>query len=985
MRLRKNMKRTAAAALALSMAVSTAAVPASAGYTIDMSDASKITGDVEIKQEADGSGTKITISVGGVNKTDQFQNNDKDDKITITGDNTVTKSATTTTAAADAAKDDTKAPETTVTENKDGTVINYTGELDAQPDQEVSRPDSQNDQNDPEADQKNQGDQADQNDPEADQKNQGDQADQNDPEADQKNQNDQKADQNDPEADQKNQNDQKVDQNDPEADQSGQNNQNEDSEDADAGIMTYEAPAPTTLTSAVATAFRNVIKIINNVAGAENALNITLDNAKIESDSDAAMKISGKGDVNIELNGSNVLTSGKHHAGLEKNDKDSKGRLTIRDDLKNDGTAKTDEEKKAEEDAVAAEKTGDAVKDVGSLTATGGSRGGAGIGGGAEDYYDSKDTSSIVIDGGKITATGGEDAAGIGGGGHCRASGGKVNKDDPDDRSQTITINGGNIEATGIGGGAFYNNWGGDGAVTINGGHIKSKAQYGAGIGGGWGGCFGGKGDVLITGGVIEAEGLGGAGIGGGGSDYRSNVGFHHGYQGGVAKVKIRGENTVIKKAEGTLGAGIGGGGASNDENYDYHYNGGSAEIEITDGATVQEAVGGNGGAGIGSGAGDGYQYHEVDPYKTYAHVTIKNATVEVAKSKSPSKGKVYGAGIGGGGTRGKYWNGENVIRIINSVIGRFQLDENGNYLLEEGTGALGTNKSEGIGRGSNESGELSTNYGKNDVIIDNSWVPDGNKMKQEFHHDWHDTETLPTCTEDGEKGSVCSLCGMKKTEKIPALGHAWGAWTVTTPATCTTAGEKKHTCTVCSHVETQEIPATGHQQTHIEGKKEPTCTEPGYTGDEVCDACGTVVKKGTVIPATGHHWVDKGDGTHTCPDCGATEALPVNTNSALELRVVDAEGMDQPFTVSQNGTLRTYTGAYDTATLTGDLDTLRYLQDHGAQTIQFVTNGQTSSFVINDLLAQGSGSEVFYLTHRGAEEPTLLLVEADHSELVKD
>lgn len=58
-------------------------------------------------------------------------------------------------------RDDTKAPETTVTENKDGTVIDYTGELDAQPDQEVSRPDSQNDQNDPEADQKNQGDQGD--------------------------------------------------------------------------------------------------------------------------------------------------------------------------------------------------------------------------------------------------------------------------------------------------------------------------------------------------------------------------------------------------------------------------------------------------------------------------------------------------------------------------------------------------------------------------------------------------------------------------------------------------------------------------------------------------------------------------------------------------------------------------------------------------------------------------------------------------------
>lgn len=185
MRLRKNMKRTAAAALALSMAVSTAAVPASAGYTIDMSDA-KITGDVEIKQEADGSGTKITISVDGQDKTKDFSDGKEDDKITITGDNT--KSAATTTAAADAAKDDTKAPETTVTENKDGTVISYTGELDAQPDQEVSRPDSQNDQNDPEADQKNQGDQGDQSDPEADQKNQ------NDPEADQSNQNNQNKD-----------------------------------------------------------------------------------------------------------------------------------------------------------------------------------------------------------------------------------------------------------------------------------------------------------------------------------------------------------------------------------------------------------------------------------------------------------------------------------------------------------------------------------------------------------------------------------------------------------------------------------------------------------------------------------------------------------------------------------------------------------------------------------------------------------------------
>ena len=175
-------------------------------------------------------------------------------------------------------------------------------------------------------------------------------------------------------------------------------------------------------------------------------------------------------------------------------------------------------------------------------------------------------------------------------------------------------------------------------------------------------------------------------------------------------------------------------------------------------------------------------------------------------------------------------------------------------------------------------------------------------------------------------------------------------------------------------------------------GRKDATCTEDGwvkygctYESDRYATAPEHNYQWTETIPALGHHWKDNGDGTHTCTKCGATEGQPFNTNSALELRVVDAEGMNQPFTVSQNGTLRTYTGAYDTATLTGDLNTLRYLQEHGAQTIQFVTNGQTSSFAINDLLAQGSGSEVFYLTHRGAEEPTLLLVEADHSELVKD
>ena len=85
MRLRKNMKRTAAAVLALSMAVSAAAMPASAGFNIDMS---KVDGDVEITQADDNGSAKVTIMVGGADKTKDFSDGKEGNDVTITGDNT---------------------------------------------------------------------------------------------------------------------------------------------------------------------------------------------------------------------------------------------------------------------------------------------------------------------------------------------------------------------------------------------------------------------------------------------------------------------------------------------------------------------------------------------------------------------------------------------------------------------------------------------------------------------------------------------------------------------------------------------------------------------------------------------------------------------------------------------------------------------------------------------------------------------------------
>ena len=96
----------------------------------------------------------------------------------------------------------------------------------------------------------------------------------------------------------------------------------------------------------------------------------------------AAVTVQGDHDVTIELDGDNELKSGSYNAGLEKNEHESKGTLTIKDD--NDTK--------------------------GALTAEGG-EGGAGIGGGKESTG-----SSITIRGGTIEAVGGSNAAGIGDG-----------------------------------------------------------------------------------------------------------------------------------------------------------------------------------------------------------------------------------------------------------------------------------------------------------------------------------------------------------------------------------------------------------------------------------------------------------------------------------------------------------------------------------------------------------------------------------------
>ena len=546
---------------------------------------------------------------------------------------------------------------------------------------------------------------------------------------------------------------------------------------------------------------------------------------------------------------------------------------------------------------------------------------------------------------GSLTAkgAGGNGAAGIGG---SAAEG-----------TKNITIEGyatvhatGSGNGAGIGGGGYYGEEKpGDAENIIIQGYATVDAT-GDGGGAGIGGGFAGNAKNIIIRGhsKVKATARDGAAIGGGSAGWGS-------YYGGSAKgIVICDHATVAARSDTGDGAAIG---AAGDNGKDTE-----AEVTIgTAGATAEQedvhvTATGFCGSAIGNGAKD--TKVTIQGHSTIWTANIRNSTaigskdgnVEVnikdnvtidAKDEGTSiRYEGGGSGIGGGDIRGDS-NRKVVVNIDGGTNGKVKI---GDYVQIFGKyGAISATE---------------VNIGNNVLLKMKPW-----KSLDDKYINVKGAEAAVGTRNNPAAGGLVNTIGDNTELWYSAYGRLQ---------------KIVHGKNVCTK---KEI-----------GRKDATCTEDGwvkygctYESDRYATAPEHNYQWTETIPALGHHWKDNGDGTHTCTKCGATEALPSDTNSALELRVVDAEGMNQPFTVSQNGTLRTYTGAYDTATLTGDLDTLRYLQEHGAQTIQFVTNGQTSSFAISDLLAQGSGSEVFYLTHRGTEEPTLLLVEADDSDLVKD
>ena len=322
MRLRKTMKRTAAAVLALSMAVSAAALPASAGFNIDMS---KVDGDVEITQVDDNGSAKVTIKVGGVEKTNDFSDGKEGNDVTITGDNT----KPTATESLNAEDENTSEVEKS---GENASEVEKSGETKTEGEGKTQNSAAEN---------KEQAEEPTSQELLA-------------PEDEEKKDEQKSADSQEPEQDKQTEKtfNQVIEygQYDPEAQKEAAKPaakpaaEQETGEKKPAEEKTYEATnAPTSLTEKAQAAANNVVKIINNSA---NALKVILRDLKVDAGdtNKSAVTVSGTGNVTLELDGKNELTGGtgtvqneyyatRARAGL----KSEMGKTTITDDG-NDGT-----------------------------------------------------------------------------------------------------------------------------------------------------------------------------------------------------------------------------------------------------------------------------------------------------------------------------------------------------------------------------------------------------------------------------------------------------------------------------------------------------------------------------------------------------------------------------------------------------------------------------------------------------------------------
>lgn len=327
-------------------------------------------------------------------------------------------------------------------------------------------------------------------------------------------------------------------------------------EDDDKDIMTFEDNTASTVTKAVNKAVNNIIKIINNCTQKDTTVTIKDVNIDVSEKGQSAMFVQGKGDTTLKLEGNNTLKSGQSCAGLEKDDEHSTGKLTITAEDTSSSLNAYGGHGGAGIGGGNQRSTSNLEIANGKIDAVGGLLG-AGIGGGGFGG-----NGEVSISGGEVTAQGGNFAAGIGGGaqgsgkvtikngkvtaktnGAAAAIGGGIGGSGDVtilDGTVTATKNYDSYPVTGIGGASGSTK---KSTVRILGGVVDAVGGgYGSGIGGGKGGV-----EVEIGGGAqVTAKGGPGSDGYGAGAAIGTN-GEKGGKAGKEQDVNAIGEGTVTR------------------------------------------------------------------------------------------------------------------------------------------------------------------------------------------------------------------------------------------------------------------------------------------------------------------------------------------------------------------------------------------------------------------------------------------------------
>lgn len=132
--------------------------------------------------------------------------------------------------------------------------------------------------------------------------------------------------------------------------------------------------------------------------------------------------------------------------------------------------------------------------------------------------------------------------------------------------------------------------------------------------------------------------------------------------------------------------------------------------------------------------------------------------------------------------------------------------------------------------------------------------------------HVYDNIEEIPAdCFNSGWTTYSCE-CGDSYMEEIPALGHAFGEWQVSTPSTCIKEGVEKRVCERCLAEETRSLPLAEHDFGEWTATVSPTCTEPG-SKNRACSVCGHT--ETVELPAVGHKYVLVEERSATCAENG--------------------------------------------------------------------------------------------------------------------